>query len=120
MTSASGVVVVGIVSVGGAGAGGDKDDDDAAVVLAFVDCSTSFSTCFSLSAMGEFGSVDVKGTSSMSGACARDKAMHGTSLRTSFDRNEEFERVLDDFGLDGFDAVPFVFSPLASDDLGRA
>jgi hypothetical protein len=66
--------------------------------------------------MDEFGSVDAESASSMSMTCARDEAMHGTSLRTSLDRNDEFDRVLDDFGLDGVDAVPLNFSPLASDE----
>jgi hypothetical protein len=137
MTSGSDVVVEGIVSVGGAGAGSgaragagagadggaDKVDEDGAVVLAFGDRSASFSACFSLCIV-EFGSVNAEAVSSMSAVCARDEAMHGTNLRTSFDRNDEFERVLDDFGLDGLDAVLFAFSPLTSEEetlaLGRA
>jgi hypothetical protein len=49
--------------------------------------------------------------------CAGDREMHGRRSCTSFDKNEDFERELDDFGLEGVvDTETFGFSPLASVD----
>jgi len=86
------------------------EDEDAGSVLA--GSSASFRAGFSLCK-----SVEADARSSSSTGWAGDGAMHGRSKRTSFDKKEDFEGILGDFGLEGVvDTETLGFSPLASVD----
>lgn len=57
--------------------------------------STSFSPCFSFRTMDESCSDVPDALSSISRGCVREVLVHGTSLRTSFEKNEGLDdRVL--------------------------